>query len=167
MLRRMLVTSFNPRLQSFWNSILEMYPLSPKILSLRQSFHLCAVVSVAGRCAHGHELSLAVDHHVQLEAEMAAVGWQVAEMAATDAFDAVFPEALALAGDQVMAKSSRQSNRTVLDISFHGRDLFFWFSPSHHVLWGNGIPTNKNILLLFQNRGYPIPRKSPVAPKRR
>ncbi len=40
MLRRMLVTSFNPRLQSFWNSFLEMHPLSPKILSLRQSFHL-------------------------------------------------------------------------------------------------------------------------------
>ena len=38
----------------------------------------------------------------RLEADEAAAGGQVAEMAATDAFDAVFPEALALAGDQVM-----------------------------------------------------------------
>ena len=36
----------------------------------------------------------------------------------------------------------------------HGWDPLFWFSPSNHVLWADGILSNKNILPLVRNRGW-------------
>ena len=70
-------------------------------------------------------------------------------------------EALALAGDQVMALPLFEEDGEVVGTNerscdghfIHGRDHFIWFFPSHHVLWGIGIPPNNNILLLVQNRG--------------